>query len=390
MSKKIIIIGPAFPYRGGNSLFVTFLYGVLSKNYNVQVLNYKLLYPNLLFPGKTQFDLSNEVKKIDSLRLVNSINPFNWFKVAKYINKAKPDLVIFDWWHPFFAFCHFTISSLLYKELKNKIVFITENFISHEKNLFESTLTRIGLKQAKYFISLSKKVENDLKLISGNRKIYRSELPVYNHLLGDENQRNEIRKKFNFQQNEKVLLFFGYVRKYKGLDLLFESLKILTENYQQENIKLLVAGEFYDDKDFYLNLLENLNLKNKVLIFDEYIPNEKVKEFFIVSDLVVLPYRSATQSGILNLSYGFNKPVVITDVGGLSEFVLPDKTGIIAKEANPQSISKAILKFFEISEQVDFESNIKDYCSKNSFNSFTEIIKSILEEIDRNKKLNSY
>jgi glycosyltransferase involved in cell wall biosynthesis len=383
MSKKIIIIGPAFPYRGGNSLFVTFLYEVLSKNYNVEVLNYKLLYPNLLFPGKTQFDLSNEVKKIDSLRLVNSINPFNWYKVAKYINKANPDLVIFDWWHPFFAFCHFTISSLLHKELKNKIVFITENFISHEKNLFESTLTRIGLKNAKYFIALSKKVENDLKLISGKRKIYRSELPVYNHLIGDENQKNEIRKKFNIQQNEKVLLFFGYVRKYKGLDLLFESLKILSETYQQENFKLVVAGEFYDDKNFYLNLLDTFNLKNKVLIFDEYIPNEKVKEFFIASDLVVLPYRSATQSGILNLSYGFNKPVVITDVGGLSEFVLPEITGIIAKEANPDSISKAILRFFEISEKVDFESNIRDYCSKNSFNSFTEIIKSILEEIER-------
>jgi len=383
MSKKIIIIGPAFPYRGGNSLFVTFLYEVLSKNYNVEVLNYKLLYPNLLFPGKTQFDLSNEVKKIDSLRLVNSINPFNWYKVAKYINKANPDLVIFDWWHPFFAFCHFTISSLLHKELKNKIVFITENFISHEKNLFESTLTRIGLKNAKYFIALSKKVENDLKLISGKRKIYRSELPVYNHLIGDENQKNEIRKKFNIQQNEKVLLFFGYVRKYKGLDLLFESLKILSETYQQENFKLVVAGEFYDDKNFYLNLLDTFNLKNKVLIFDEYIPNEKVKEFFIASDLVVLPYRSATQSGILNLSYGFNKPVVITDVGGLSEFVLPEITGIIAKEANPDLISKAILRFFEISEKVDFESNIRDYCSKNSFNSFTEIIKSILEEIER-------
>ncbi len=381
MKRKIIIIGPTYPYRGGNSLFVTFLYDALSENYNVQVLNYKLLYPNILFPGKTQFDLSNEVKKIESIRLVNSINPISWFEVAKYINKANPDLVIFDWWHPFFAFCHFTISSLLKKELKNKVVFIPENFISHEKNLFENVLTRIGLSKAKYFIALSHKVENDLKLIAGGRKIFRSELPVYNHLAGEVTQVDEIRKKFGINQNEKVLLFFGYIRKYKGLDLLLEGLKILIDKAEHLNLKLLVAGEFYDDKKFYLELINKFNLQNFVQIFDEYIPNEKVKEFFIVSDLVVLPYRSATQSGILNLSYGFNKPVVITDVGGLSEFVIPEKTGIIAKESTPESISDAILKYFELSGQVDFKVNIKEYCEKNSFKDFKEIIDNIFKEI---------
>ncbi len=385
MKKKLIIIGPAYPYRGGNSLFVTFLYEALSENYNVQILNYKLLYPNFLFPGKTQYDLSNEVKKIDSLRFVNSINPFNWLKVAKYINRTKPDLIIFDWWHPFFTFCHFTISSLLKKELKYKVVFITENFISHEKNLFESTLTKIGLKNAKFFIALSQIVEKDLKSIAGNGKIFRSELPIYNHLAGENISRYEIRKKFDLQENEKVLLFFGYIRKYKGLDLLFESLKLLSENFYDMKIKLLVAGEFYDDKEYYLELIEKLNIKNKVKIFDQYIPNEQVKEFFVASDLVVLPYRSATQSGILNLAYGFNKPVVITDVGGLSEFVLPERTGIIAMEANPQSISKAILRFFELSDKIDFESNVKGYSAKNSFKSFNEIIKNILKEIESHK-----
>lgn len=382
MKKKIIIIGPAYPYRGGNSLFVTFLYEVLSDNYQVQVLNYKLLYPNILFPGKTQFDLSNEVKKIDSLRIVNSVDPINWIKVSSYINKLNPDLVIFDWWHPFFAFCHFTISALLKKEIKGKVVFITENFISHEKNFFESTLTKIGLSNAKFFIALSQKVENDLKVISGKRKIYRSELPIYDHLKSNDNKKNEIRKKFNFSENDKVLLFFGYVRKYKGLDLLIRSLKIISEKSPQLNIKLLVAGEFYDDKETYTSLIDELKLSDRVVLFNEYIPNEKVKEFFVASDLVVLPYRSATQSGILNLSYGFNKPVVITDVGGLSEFVIPEKTGIIANQATPESISEAIIKYFELSNQIDFESNIKEYCSKNNFNSFSEIIKNILDEIE--------
>lgn len=382
MKSKIIIIGPAYPYRGGNSLFVTFLYEVLSDNYQVQILNYKLLYPSILFPGKTQFDLSNEIKKIDSLRIVNSVNPLNWFQVANYINKADPDLIIFDWWHPFFAFCHFTISSLLNKKLKERIIFITENFISHEKNLFESILTKIGLSNAKFFIALSQKVESDLKAIAGKRKIYRSELPVYNHLKGKENQKNEIRKRFNFSETDKVLLFFGYVRKYKGLDLLIRSLKILTDNFLQLNLKLLVAGEFYDNKENYTRLIDELNLKDRVIIFDEYIPNEKVKEFFIASDLVVLPYRNATQSGILNLSYGFNKPVVVTDVGGLSEFVIPEWTGIIAKGANPESISEAIKRYFDLSNKVNFVENIKEYCRRNTFNSFSEIIKKILDGIE--------
>lgn len=383
MKKKIIIIGPAYPYRGGNSLFVTFLYDTLTNDYDVQVLNYKLLYPKLLFPGKTQFDLSNEVKKIDSLRIVNSVNPINWVTVARYINKVNPDLVIFDWWHPFFAFCHFTISALLKKEIKNKIVFITENFISHEKNLFENYLTKIGLLNAKYFIALSKKVENDLNTISGKRKIYRSELPVYDHLKGEENNRKQIRKKFNLSDDEKVLLFFGYIRKYKGLDLLIESLKIISESSTKLKFKILIAGEFYDDKETYLKLIKQLNLENSILIFDEYIPNENVKEFFIASDLVILPYRSATQSGILNLSYGFNKPVVITDVGGLSEFVVPDQTGIIANNPDPKSISEAILKFFELSDKIDFEKNIRDYCSKNNFSGFNRIIDNILQEVVR-------
>lgn len=382
MKKKIIIIAPVYPYRGGNSLFITFLNDVLSKQYEVSIINYKLLYPDFLFPGKTQFDVSKDVRKIDSLRILNSVNPLNWINVSRYINKASPDLVIFDWWHPFFAFCHFTISFLLKESLKKRIVFITENFISHEKNVFENVLTKIGLSKAKYFIALSQKVENDLKQISRRRKIYRSELPVYDHLKGNEINRNEIRKKFKLSENDKVLLFFGYVRKYKGLDLLIKSIKLLYDKNPNLNLKLFVAGEFYDDKNIYIKLIDELEISNIVLIYDQYIPNEKVKEFFIASDLVILPYRSATQSGILNLAFGFNKPVIITDVGGLSEFVLNEQTGIIANQAEPESIAYAILRYFELASEVDFQKNIKDYCSKNSFTNFINVIEQIFKEIE--------
>jgi glycosyltransferase involved in cell wall biosynthesis len=383
MKRKIIIIGPTYPYRGGNSLFVTFLHDILSKEYDVTIFNYKLLYPDFLFPGKTQYDLSDEVKKIESIRIVNSINPFNWFIVARRLNSINPDLIIFDWWHPFFAFCHFTISFFLRKRLKKKVVFITENIVSHEKNFFENVLTKIGLFNAKYFITLSQKVESELKKFAKARSIYRSELPVYNHLKGDENQRDEIRRKFNFEDDEKVILFFGYVRKYKGLDLLIQSLKILQQSDTSRKYKLLIAGEFYENRENYLSLIENLDLTDKVIIYDSYIPNERVKEFFVASDLVVLPYRGATQSGILNLAYGFGKPVVVTNVGGLSEFVIAEKTGIIANEPTPESLSQAIVQFFNLTPKVNFEKNIDEYCRKNSFHSFTNIVKEIIETVQK-------
>jgi glycosyltransferase involved in cell wall biosynthesis len=385
MKKKIIIVGPTFPYRGGNSLFVTFLYENLSKNYDVIIFNYKLLYPKLLFPGKTQFDLSNEVKKIDSIRIINSINPLNWIKVSNLINKINPDLLIFDWWHPYFAFCHFVINLFLRKEIKNKIVFITENFISHEKNPLENYFSRLGLYFAKYFIVLSKKVENDLKKISGRRKIFRSELPIYNHLNINKKNSNELRQSFGYSNDDNVILFFGYVRKYKGLDLLIESIKLVNNIKPELNVKLLVAGEFYDDKTEYLKLIDNHNLQRQIKIFDQYISNEKVIEYFNVADLVVLPYRSATQSGILNLAYGFNKPVVVTNVGGLSEFVTDGVTGIIAANPTKIDICNAILKFFELKNEIDFEKNIREFCSRNIFSNFNEIIESILKEIENNR-----
>lgn len=381
--KKIIIIGPTYPYRGGNSLYVSFVYEILAKFFDVKIFNYKLLYPSFLFPGKTQFDTSNKVKPIPSERIVNSLNPFNWIKVASKINLEKPDLIIFDWWHPYFAFCHFFICSFVNKKLKRKILFITENYISHEGHFLERTLTRIGLQHANFFIALSQKVEDELKINFPQKKIFRSELPIYDHLIDNSDDIKILKNNFSLKNDDKVILFFGYVRKYKGLDILIEALSLLKNRY--DNLKLLVAGEFYDDKDYYTDLIDKLGLQDRIILRDEYIPNEKVNHYFIVSDVVVLPYRSATQSGILNLAFGFRKPVIVTNVGGLSEFVIHESTGLIVEEPKAELIAKAIERYFSLINKINFTKNISEFIKSNRFNNLNEIITKVLEDCNETK-----
>ncbi|MFZ1517651.1 MAG: glycosyltransferase [Ignavibacteriaceae bacterium] len=380
--KKIIIIGPAYPYRGGNSLFVSHVYDILKDKFEVKIYNYKLLYPSILFPGKTQFDESGKtIKQAPNKRLVNSINPFNWFKVASLIKDENADLVVFDWWHPFFSFCHFAISKLIKSKYKNKILFITENVISHEANVIDKSLTKIGLSNATAFLSLSEKVEKDLEFVADDRKVYRSELPVYDCYNFDEQKKiTSTKKDFGFDENSKLLLFFGYVRKYKGLDLLIDALAELVK--RDSTYKLLAAGEFYDDEKYYRDKVESLNLVNSVKLLNEFIPNEEVAKYFQPSDLVVLPYRSATQSGILNLAYGFYKPVLVTNVGGLAEFVDDGKTGYVIKPDSQKDLIDGIINFFNQREKINFEENIKKRVSRNAFNNLPELFDKIIADTE--------
>ena len=376
--KKIIIIGPAYPYRGGNSLFVSHVYDALKNDFEVKIFNYSLLYPSILFPGKTQFDESSTViKKAPNERLVNSISPFSWFNAANRIIKEKPDLVVFDWWHPFFAFCHFTISGLIKKKYRKKILFITENFVSHEGNFIDKRLTDIGLKNASSFLVLSNIVEKEVNQISNGRKVYKSELPIYDCYANDEVVSTAaIRGKLGFADKDKVLLFFGYVRKYKGLDLLIDAFPAIKSSIP--NAKLLIVGEFYDSPDTYFDKIKKLAIENDTIIINKFVPNEDVGKYYRASDLVVLPYRSATQSGILNVAYGFAKPVLVTDVGGLSEFVDDKKTGIIIEPDSPDKISEGVKEFFILKEKVDFEKNIKEFINKNEFGNLTKLFNQII------------
>ncbi len=376
--KKIVIIGPAYPYRGGPSTFVSYLYEVLKKSFEVKIFNYKLLYPSFLFPGTTQFDKSSvTVKKAPSIQVINSINPFNWFNVARKLKKENADLIIFDWWHPFFAPCHFTISLLIKHKFKNKILFITENFISHEANRIDNFLTRIGLSNADHFLALSDVVAKDLKSISGKRNIFRSVLPNFDCYTDAGNfDRKVEREKLGYEEKDLVLLFFGYVRKYKGLDILIQSFKKIHD--RNKNARLLIVGEFYQDPTNYHELVKETGKEECIKIINKFVPNEDVGKYYHASDLVVLPYRSATQSAVLNVAYSFLKPVIVTRVGGLAEFVINNMTGIIVEPDSPDAIVDGVDKFLSLRETTDFEGNIDKLNKSSEFEKLPELFDEII------------
>ena len=380
MKKKIILIGPAYPYRGGNALFVTHAYQALKDHFEVKLYNYKLLYPSFLFPGTTQFDRSKEqVFKVPSERVINSINPFNWIKAGGLLKKENADLVVFDWWHPFFGFCHGVISFLIKKKYKNKILFITENVVSHEANAIDKFLTKLGLKFASKFLTLSGIVEKEVQQYSKGKKVYRSELPVYDcYKPAEQANFKKLKEELGFAEDSLVILFFGYVRKYKGLDILIEAFpKILSTN---PKAKLLIVGEFYDDPKEYFELIKKLKIEEQVKVINQFVPNEDVAKYYQTADVVILPYRSATQSGILNVAYGFYKPVIVTDVGGLAEFVDEGKTGFVVKPNSPEAIAEGVNKFLDTRDKVDFIMYIQARNQKNSFNQLPEVFEKIFEE----------
>ena len=380
MKKKIILIGPAYPYRGGNALFVTHTFESLKNSFDIKLFNYKLLYPSFLFPGTTQFDNSKEqVFNVPNERVVNSINPFNWFKVARLVKKENADLIVFDWWHPFFGFCHGTISFLIRKRYKNRILFITENVVSHEGNFIDKFLTNIGLKFASKFLALSGIVEKDVQKYSGGKKVYRSELPVYDCYQQSENFNiSKLKIDLGFNENSLVLLFFGYVRKYKGLDNLIEAFPKIVSDHP--DTRLLIVGEFYDDPKEYFELIKKLKIDDKVKVINQFVSNEEVAKYYQISDLVILPYRSATQSGILNVAYGFDKPVIVTDVGGLAEFVDEGQTGFIVNPNSPDAISEGVQNFLDVRNETNFSEHIQERNKKNSFNQLPEVFEKIIKE----------
>ncbi len=380
MKKKIIIVGPAYPYRGGNALFVAHLYEALSKSFDVEVINFTRLYPQLLFPGTRQEDVSKvAIKKHPSTRLIDSINPLTWIKTINYIKSRNPDLIAFIWYQPFFGFSIGTMAKFLHKKFKAKILFIAENIISHESMFYDKILTKYALSSADKFLVLSDVVEKGIRSMYPHKKVFRSTLPIYDCYGFDTSlSKSEARKKLGIDENKKVLLFFGYIRAYKGLTNLIEAMPILLK--EDENYFLLIVGEFYESREKYIKKIKELVIEKNVLIIDEFVPNEEVGIYYSASDLVVLPYNSATQSGILNIAYGFKKPVVVTNVGGLPELVEDGKTGFIVEPQNPSALAEGIKKYFSASNFVDFPKNIETFVKENSFISIEKVFFDILDE----------
>ncbi len=371
---KIVIIGTAYPMRGGIAHYVALLYKVLMKRgHDVKIISFKRQYPSIFFPGKTQQDLSKEIESTPSEPILDSIGPFSWIRTFLQIYRFNADLVIFKYWMPFFAPCYAAISFLTRLLSKTKTLYLCDNIIPHERRFEDRLLTHLGLWNVHYFIVQSKVVKRDLLLFRPNAIYKEVPHPVY-EIFSNNYTRNDARKHFNLKPNEKVILFFGYVRKYKGLYYLIQAIPAVLK---QLDVKLLIAGEFYEDREKYLEQIQQLGINDSVFVFDDYIPNEDVGLYYNAADVVVLPYVSATQSGIIQIAYNYNKPVITTNVGGLPEVIEEGKTGFIVPSENAEALAETIVMFFKIKNKGKFTENIKEYKQQFSWDRMAEEIEQI-------------
>lgn len=373
MMKKIVLVGPVYPYKGGISHYTGLMYRALAKKYETIMVSYKMQYPRFLFK-KEQRDFSNDQFKIDGTKFwVNTANPFSCLISAKKILMEQPDLVIFQWWHPYFAPCYWLMEQLLRK--KTKILFVCHNVFPHESFPLDHWLAKTVLRGADCYIVQSKQDELDLLTLKPEAVYQRTVHPTYNAFKIQNLQREEARQMLGIPNGQKILLFFGFIREYKGLRHLIHAMPKVTQ--ELNDAKLLVVGDFAGDKDSYLRLMEENRVADSIEIYDGYIPDQDVEKFFAATDLVVLPYESATQSGIVQIAYGFNKPVVVTEVGGLPEVVEDGKTGYVVAPKDPAALADAICRYFKLRKSDEFAEEIQKESYRYSWDRMVEIVESI-------------
>lgn len=366
---KIRIIGSAHPLRGGGiSSFNERLAAVLQEmGHDVEIYSFSLQYPSLLFPGKSQHTDEPAPVGIRIRSIINSINPLNWISVGKRLKKEKPDLVIVRFWTPFMGPCFGTILRIAGQNRHTRILAITDNVVAHEQKAVDLMLTKYFFKPVQRFVTMSAEVMKDLREISSKPAL---ELfhPLYDQ-YGDNIPKADALNQLGLDASKKYILFFGFIRKYKGLDMLLEAMA--DPRLLAENIQLIVAGEYYGDQDFYEDIIKTRGLKDRVHLFTQFIPNDAIRLYFSATDCVVLPYRSATQSGITQVAYHFERGMVATRVGGLPEFVQEGKTGILC-DPNPQSIAEGVLEFFKDGSLSNLQEELQKARQHYSWTQFAE------------------
>lgn len=369
---KITIIGPSYPYRGGISHYNTVFCQNLKKKHEIDIISFKRLYPKILFPGKDQRDLESKEKiDINSTEIIDSINPITWFKVVKRIKNFNPNIVLMYWWTPYFTFNFYTISYLVKKYTKAKIVFLCHNVAPHDARFIDKFLTRIGLSKSDYFIVHAKAEKELLEEMRPNAKTVQHVHPTYE--VFKEKTIEEDLSSLNLRK--KVILFFGFVREYKGLTYLLQAMPELIKKYP--DLDLLIVGEFWEGREKYEEEVKKLDISSHIKLIDSYVPNEKVGNYFKVSDICVLPYLTATNSGIVQTSFGFEKPVIVTSVGGLPEVVTDKKTGLVIEPKNPSAIIEAVSFFYDNKKSEEFKKNIIQEKDRFSWDRLVEVLENI-------------
>jgi glycosyltransferase involved in cell wall biosynthesis len=338
---KLVIVGPAHPLRGGLASFDERLARAFIENGDdCSIYSFSLQYPSFLFPGKTQYSSDPAPKNIQVHSVINSINPFNWIRIGSRLKKENADIMVVRFWLPFMGPALGTILRKARKNNHSKIICIADNIIPHEKRFGDKPFTKYFLKSCDGFITMSEKVMQDLRQFQPSKPAIQVTHPLYDN-FGEPVSKEEARNHLNLPKHEKIILFFGFIRKYKGLDLLLKAMKLLPD------VKLIIAGEFYEDSKPYLQLIDELAISDRLILKTDFIPDSEVKYFLCAADAVVQPYKNATQSGVTPLAYHFEKPMIVTNVGGLPDMVPDGKAGIVV-EPNPEGIAGGIQQLFKL------------------------------------------
>ena len=375
---KILIVGPAWPYRGGIADFdERIAREYIKKGDEVEIFTFTLQYPSFLFPGKTQYSPDPRPEDLDIKRKVNSINPFNWIKVGRELKKKNADLLIIKFWLPLMAPCFGTIARIVKGNGQTKVVSILDNIIPHEHRPGDKILSKYFVSSIDAFIAMSKSVYDDLKSLNDKKPCLMSPHPIYDN-FGTAVSREEAIGSLGLDPSAKYMLFFGFIRDYKGLDILLKA--IADERIKNSDIKLIVAGEFYNNSEKYFELEKQLGLEGKMIWRTDFIADEQVKNYFCASDIIVQPYKTATQSGVTQIAYHFEKPMLVTNVGGLPEIVPNGKVGY-SVEPEAKVIADAISDFYSNGRYAEFVENIKEEKKKCSWDRMLENVDKAMSQI---------
>jgi D-inositol-3-phosphate glycosyltransferase len=368
---KIISIGPAYPYRGGLASFNDRLAReFLAQGHEIEIYTFRLQYPKLLFPGKTQYTDGPAPENIKIKRKLNSINPLNWIVTGLKVKREKPDILLIRFWLPFMGPCFGTIARIAKTNKHTKVICIFDNVVPHEKRTGDRILTKYFVNSIHGAIAMSITVLNDLKAFRDKIPVKLSPHPLFDN-YGAPVDRDKACKLLNLDSDNSYMLFFGFIRAYKGLDMLIEAFS--DKRLRNRKLKLIVAGEFYEDDTPYKDLIKKNDLGNDIILFDHFIKDSEVPLFFSIADLVIQPYKSATQSGVTQIAFYFEKPMLVTDVGGLKEIIPDGKCGYVVKP-DTISISEAIIDFFDNRRLEQFTEGVKSEKEKFSWDKMTGAI----------------
>lgn len=377
MKKKVIIVGPAWPYRGGIAAFNERLARqFIEEECTVLLYTFTLQYPSFLFPGTTQFSEDPAPEGLTIRRRFSSVNPISWVKAGREIGREKPDVVVFAYWMSFMAPCFGTIAACLRRDKHIRLVGLMHNMIPHEPNILDKLFPSYFVNKMDGFVALSKSVAQDISKFDHKNKpkLFRPH-PVYDH-YGTLLPKADARQILHLEEDGKYILFFGFIRAYKGLDLLLDALS--DTRLADLNVKLIVAGEFYEDEKPYRDKIRSLHLEERIVLHTNFIPNGEVNRFFSACDMVVQPYRTATQSGVTQIAFHFAKPMLVTNVGGLAEIIPHGKIGYVT-EPTPAAIAAGIADFYEQNREALFVENTQAERQKYAWSNVTSAIREISE-----------